>query len=400
MTAVSGKEQLLEIARREMENAMSGNLDLAPEVLEVPTKRYVDPDQFEVEVERIFKRVPLALALTDELREIGSYKSMEVAGVPVLMTRTLEGEIKAFVNTCSHRGAMIVPEESCGEARDFSCPYHAWLYDLEGNLVSVFDDSNFGKFDKEDFGLTPLPVAERAGLIWVTLNPKSTLDIDKFLSGYDEVLKFLDFENHVVVGKQPLEGPNWKVAYDGYRDFYHVPILHRNTFGPDGPYQADYYAWGPHVRVSSPKGHERLADIPEDQWTTDDITGGVWTIFPNISIAGTPSTGYMVSMMFPGKSVMESHTIQNFTRPEPVAEGEEKGLEDHMKFMAYVVGDEDYYTGLRVQRALDTGAKDISMFGRNENGGQLFHRWVQALVETPDEKLNELLEKGLDRSGF
>ena len=395
MTAISGREQLMEITRREIENAMSGNLDLAPSVLEVPTERYIDPEQWELEVERIFKRLPLALAFTDELREIGSYKSMEVAGVPVLITRTIEGELKAFVNMCSHRGAIIV-DEGCGEARDFSCPYHAWLYDLEGNLQSIFDDSNFGEIDKAEFGLTPLPVAERAGLIWVTLNPTSNVNIDTFLSGYADVLDHLGFKNHVVVGKQPLDGPNWKVAYDGYRDFYHVPILHRNTFGPDGPYQADYYAWGPHVRVSSPKGHERLADIPEDQWNTDDITGGVWTIFPNISIAGTPSTGYMVSMMFPGKSVTESHTIQNFTRPESVPEGEEKELEDHMKFMSYVVGEEDYYTGKRVQRSLATGAKKVSMFGRNENGGQLFHRWVQALVKTPDEKLNELLEKGID----
>ena len=395
MTAVSGREQLMEITRREIENAMSGNLDLAPNVLEVPTERYIDPEQWELEVERIFKRLPLALAFTDELREIGSYKSIEVAGVPVLITRTMENEVKAFVNMCSHRGAIVV-DEGCGEARDFSCPYHAWLYDLEGNLQSVFDDSNFGEFDKTEFGLTPLPVAERAGLIWVTLNPKSNVDIDTFLSGYADVLEHLGFEDHVVAGKQPLDGPNWKVAYDGYRDFYHVPILHRNSFGPDGPYQADYYAWGPHVRVVSPKGHERLSDIPEDQWNVDDITGGVWTIFPNISIAGTPSTGYMVSMMFPGKSVTESYTIQNFTRPEPVPEGEEKELEDHMKFMGYVVGEEDYYTGKRVQRSLATGAKKVSMFGRNENGGQLFHRWVQALVDTPDEKLNELLEKGID----
>ena len=182
MTAVSGREQLMEITRREIENAMSGNLDLAPSVLEVPTERYIDPEQWELEVERIFKRLPLALAFTDELREIGSYKSIEVAGVPVLITRTMENEVKAFVNMCSHRGAIVV-DEGCGEARDFSCPYHAWLYDLEGNLQSVFDDSNFGEFDKTEFGLTPLPVAERAGLIWVTLNPKSNVDIDTFLSG-------------------------------------------------------------------------------------------------------------------------------------------------------------------------------------------------------------------------
>ena len=229
MTAVSGREQLMEITRREIENAMSANLDLAPSVLEVPTERYIYPEQWELEVERIFKRLPLALAFTEELREIGSYKSIEVAGVPVLITRTMENEYKAYVNMCSHRGAIVV-DEGCGDARDFSCPYHAWLYDLEGNLQSVFDDSNFGEFDKTEFGLTPLPVAERAGLIWVTLNPKSNVDIDTFLSGYADVLEHLGFEDHVVAGKQPLDGPNWKVAYDGYRDFYHGPILHRKSF--------------------------------------------------------------------------------------------------------------------------------------------------------------------------
>ena len=66
-----------------------------------------------------------------------------------------------------------------------------------------------------------------------------------------------------------------------------------------------------------------------------------------------------------------------------------------MDFMGHVVGNEDYYTGFHVQKALATGAKEFSLFGRNEGGGQLFHKWVDALVDTDDADLPELLEKGV-----
>ena len=67
-----------------------------------------------------------------------------------------------------------------------------------------------------------------------------------------------------------------------------------------------------------------------------------------------------------------------------------------MQFMQNVVEGEDYFTGFNVQKSLATGAKEFSMFGRNEGGGQLFHRWVNALIETSDEDLPALLENGID----
>ena len=200
----------------------------------------------------------------------------------------------------------------------------------------------------------------------------------------------------MVGGRQDLQGPNWKVAYDGYRDFYHVPTLHRETFGPDGPSQPDYYAWGPHVRVSSPKGHDIFSNRPEEEWSNDEMVPGVWTIFPNISIAGSPVGGsYMVSQMFPGKAVTESHTIQNFLMFGDPEEKDEAALKEYMGFMHTVVQGEDYFTGFNVQQALATGAKQYSYFGRNEGGGQMFHKWVDALIATEDNDLNALFEKGI-----
>ena len=229
------REQLVEMSRREVENLQNNRIDLADEIYKIPTALYHDKERWEAEVDRIFRRLPLALAFSSELREPGAYQSLEVAGVPVLIARAEDGKARAFVNMCSHRGNYVVDEPGVGAAQVFRCNYHAWTYDLKGALVSVFDEGNFGEFDKSCFGLTELPAAERSGMVWVTLRPDSNVDIDAFLAGYDSVLDDLAFADAHVVGRQNLDGPNWKVAYDGYRDFYHVPILHRNSFGPDGP---------------------------------------------------------------------------------------------------------------------------------------------------------------------
>lgn len=388
------REQLVAMTRREIENLQNKRIDLAPDILKVPTALYYDEDRWRLEVDRIFKRLPLALGFSCELREPGSYQAMQVADVPVLMTRGEDNQIHAFVNMCSHRGNFVVPEGT-GKTKSFRCGYHAWQYDLAGDLISVFDEANFGSIDKSCHGLTRLPVAERAGLIWVTLTPDSKVDIDVFLAGYGEMLEHLRFNDTHLAGRQSFAGPNWKVAYDGYRDFYHVPILHRNSFGPDGPFQPDYYAWGPHVRVSSPKGHDEVAKLPEDQWTEAQMTPGVWTIFPNVSIAGGAGSGYMFSQMFPGKSPGESITTQNFLRFGAPDEVDAQEMAAHMEFMQGVVEGEDYGTGFNVQKALATGAKEYSLFGRNEGGGQLFHRWVDALIETSDDDLPALLENGI-----
>ena len=209
------REHLVEMAHRGLAHWKAGTVPLVDDVYRVPTTNYTDPARWQLEVDRIFKRLPLMLGFASELREPNTYRAVEVAGVAVLMVRGLDGALRAFVNMCSHRGAQVVPD-GVGEARRFACPYHAWTYDTQGDLVGVLDASAFGDIDRSCMGLTPLPVCERAGLIWVVLTPGQTVDFDAFLCGYDDVLAYHHFDRCRVVGRQDLVGPNWKVAYDGY----------------------------------------------------------------------------------------------------------------------------------------------------------------------------------------
>jgi phenylpropionate dioxygenase-like ring-hydroxylating dioxygenase large terminal subunit len=333
------------------------------------------------------------------MREVGSYSAVTVLGVPVLMVRGSDGEMRAFLNVCRHRGAQVA-EEGCGKARRFTCPYHAWSYNTQGDLVGIFEAEAFGDVDRNTHGLTTLPVTERAGIIWVTLTPNSRLDHDAFFKGYDKMLEHHHFADCHYAGGQSITGANWKVAYDGYLDFYHLPILHRNTFGPDTSPKALFEAWGPHQRLMAPDKRtsvNTLEGTPESEWPEDKLVFGVWTIFPHVSIAAFDAEGkvYMISQLFPGNTPDESYTTQHFLHTQPLTDTVKEAMVSRMAFMVKVVEDEDYKTGRQIQRGMRAGAMTHVTFGKNEGGTQAFHKWVQALIEADDNQLTDMFSAGI-----
>ena len=388
------KTKLIEIAKENIRHANAGTIDQAPDVMKIPATNYYDPARFEQEVRQVFRRMPLVLAPTAELANPGDYKAMEAVGVPVLLTRGKDGIVRGFINSCSHRGTGVTLE-GCGNKSRFICPYHGWTFDQKGALVGIASKNDFGEIDVSAYGLTELPVLEKAGLIWCILDPASTLSIDSFLSGYDAMLSHFGLESWHLFQKRTIKGPNWKIAYDGYLDLYHLPVLHRETFGPTMSNQAMYWSWGPHQRVLSPSRHEQLNDLPEDQWPTEVLMTGVWTIFPHISIASFWGGGrsVMLSQLFPGETPDESYTTQYYLMEKVPNEEEALQAEQQFKLLEYVVEVEDYATGIRQQRALKAGGRDHVLFGRNEGGGQRFHGWVDRLLQADDTAVKAMFEK-------
>ena len=387
------RTQLVEMAKKDLIHGRNGTLDQVDEIYQVPVENYYDPVRFESEKKKIFRRLPLTLATTAEIPDVGDYKAMEAAGMQVLITRNREGNIKAFVNMCSHRGARLAPEGK-GQAHKFTCPYHAWTFSPDGDLVAIYSAEDFGELDKSCYGLTELPCLEKAGIIWVTLDPNSTLDINAFLSGYDSLLAEFGLETWHHQHTQTTHGPNWKIAYDGYLDYYHLPILHRESFGADMGNKANYYNWGPHTHLGRPDtSFEEFAELPEDQWPVEKLVAGVWTIFPHISIAsfGGGGRSVMISQLFPGDTPETSYTNQIFLMEKaPDTDELRKAASDQFEFLKYVVQEEDYATGIALQKNLDVGAKSHVLFGKNEGGGQRFHQWVDRILETSDEDLPAL----------
>ncbi len=392
---------LEDMAKDTMAHGKAGTIRQAPEVMKVKADIYTDEERFEREKKLIFRRMPLMLAPSAELPNPGDYKAMDAVGVPVLITRGKDGKARAFLNSCTHRGTAVAL--GSGNASRFICGYHGWTFNREGKLIGVASREDFGEVNTDELGLREFPSVEKAGLIWAVLDPESDLDINAFLSGYDELLAGFGFETWNFFQSRTLVGPNWKIAYDGYLDFYHLPVLHGETFGRNIPNQALFYSFGPHTRVTAPSTvlpmpdgldlHD-MAEQDSSKWPTEALMNGVWTIFPHISIATFygGQRGVMISQLFPGDKVGESFTTQIYMSEKPLSEETRQGLADQFKLLEYVVQHEDYGTGLRQQKALDAGLTEYVYFGRNEGGGQVFHGWVQKILDTANEDLNTLFE--------
>jgi phenylpropionate dioxygenase-like ring-hydroxylating dioxygenase large terminal subunit len=379
------RDDLIALTKRVLAFYESGTTEQAQEHYRVPVSNYIDEARWRLEMDRIFRRVPLPLALTCEIREPNSYKSMDVLGVPVLLTRDRDGVARAFLNVCRHRGS-VVQSEGCGHARRFTCPYHGWTYDQQGGLAGIYAEESFGRLDKTSMGLTQLACEERAGLVFVTLTPGSLGDaipIDDWLGEFAPELGTLELGTWHVLERRELESPAWKVAYDGYLEGYHFASLHKNTiFKENMSNLMAVDAYGPHQRVVFAKHTlPQLRDQPEETWDPAAHIGPVYTLFPCVAIAGGWRDLVLVSQLFPGPTPDRSRTVQTFITRYPVVTDEERREADKaMDFLFNVVRDEDYATGLAITRALTSGANTEFVFGRNEPSLHHFHRWVDRLV--------------------
>ena len=103
----------------------------------VPASVYVDPERFADELKKIFRAGPTIAAPSQLIAEPNSYHQLTLAGVPVLLTRNKEGQVKAFANVCRHRGMKLCTVKGTEKAPRLVCPYHAWTYNLDGKLIGL-----------------------------------------------------------------------------------------------------------------------------------------------------------------------------------------------------------------------------------------------------------------------
>ncbi|MFZ2994858.1 aromatic ring-hydroxylating oxygenase subunit alpha [Sphingobium sp.] len=395
------REDLVEMAKHNIAHIKSNSVDQEEAILKVPASFYTDPARWEQEREKLFLRLPIVVALSSELNEPGAYRSVEIMDRPVLVVRQDDGSAQAFMNMCTHRGAQVVPVGN-GKGSRFSCPYHGWTYGKAGNLIGVASPKEFGEIDKSCYGLPKLRTFEKSGFVWAILDPSATIAFDTFLSGYDEAIGAFGLDKWHVFGRKRLDSVNWKLMYDGYVDFYHLPVLHRATFGTKFSNQALNFRWGPHQRITTPDPTLlKLEGQPEAEWDLKSMLKGVWPMFPNaalISIDGRGSA-MMFSQIFPGNSVLEGYSTHVFlTEKELTDEAEREAAEAQFTFLVEVLRDEDYTAAEGIQKNLLTGARDHILFGRNEPGGQAFHGWIDDIVNAQDDaEVTGLFERAHNR---
>lgn len=378
----AAREDALRSMARLVKHHEDKTTDLAEGQWREPVRNYADPELFRTEIERVHRRVPLPLAMSCELTEPNSYKSIEVAGIPVIITRDRDGQVHAMINACRHRGAELLGEGT-GSTKRITCPYHAWSYDLKGCLVGVYGEKTFGPIDKEARSLIRLPAEERAGIVFVSLTPDVELNLDDWLGDALPLLEALRLDTSHHHSTRWLNGPNWKIVIDGYLEGYHFASLHRTTvYRTNLSNMAAFDTLGHHQRnVFALRPIAEAATQPESEWDPATCTGPILWLFPGLAIAGGLRHQTAVSLVLPGRTVTESRTQQLILlREAPETEEDVKSADQTRDWFHDVVLDEDYLTGEGVQRGLDALADTDYIFGRNEPGVQHFHRVLNELT--------------------
>lgn len=358
----------------------NGKTDQAGSTMAVPASAYTDPEKWAQEMELIFKRLPILAGLTHELPNPRDYKTIEILGKPLLISRQADGSLRAMFNVCTHRG-MQLASQAQGNCSRFSCPYHGWTFGSDGRLIGVAEGQKFGEVDKASHALTQLPVWERGGFIFVVLTPGLEVDFEGFFGGMMAELETFKFNNWYYCGQRVIQGANWKVAYDGYLEGYHFAAAHPETINQRTYSNIMHFeAYGPHLRIGFPQRSitEQMRDVPpEERWKHENHGFDfVRTLFPNVSIFVAPEFT-QVAQLLPGPTPGENRTILYYMRSSPPADDVDKEkLIETVNWLRDVVDEEDYQVGLKVQRGLESGAIDKVVFGRNERGNQYFHNWV------------------------
>jgi len=181
------------------------------------------------EVERIFLKVWNLVGRTDYVPNPGDYFTIELVGVPVIVIRGRDGQVRAFVNSCRHRGTKLLDGD--GHVETIRCPYHSWVYDTQGQLRAAPGALEMAEFSNADGALTPVRLETWLGFVFICFDPESPPLAD-YLGDLGDHLGSYDFESMVTVKRKTFEvRSNWKFYIENSMENFHLPTVHEKTIG-------------------------------------------------------------------------------------------------------------------------------------------------------------------------
>lgn len=364
-----------QLTKRALDHVRSGTTDMAQEVLEVPLDYYRDSGLFAREHE-LLRRTPMALVASAQIPQPHDYIVRDVLETSVLVTRDGNGRVHAFLNYCRHRSAQ--PAHGCGNARRFTCPYHAWVYDSEGSLVGMPGAAGFSGIDRSKHGLVELPSEERHGLVWVVLTASVTLDLDAHLGPLDAELAQWGVAAYEHLTHREFESEvNWKAALEAFAESYHFPYVHgqsligQNTIADVTVYEG----LGLHSRVCFPVAWIAEGDDETRNWEPLDNLAIIYWVFPNLVLAFT-QVGVELIDILPADTPGRCRVRHGWMARSAISSAEERaGFEELYELVHTAVRGEDFGVLPLCGAGIRQGQHGHMLIGRNEIG-------VQHLVRT------------------
>jgi choline monooxygenase len=252
----------------------------------LPAWSYTSREFYDREVERIFRKEWNFVGRADEIPKRGDYKVFDLVGESVIVLRNRDDRLRAFANTCRHRGTRLL--DGAGNCKSIACPYHAWVYALDGSLISSLGMEETNGFDPAAFGLIPMRLEEWAGFLFVNFSPEGG-SLTDYLGDLPQRFAAYNFADMVCVRRKEYDlACNWKLYVENAMEDYHTPTVHRKSIGLQKTdlEQGGRGAWDA-IFMPAP---QTIAVLPED----------IDSAFPPIAgLSGKPAGGTFFTVIYP-----------------------------------------------------------------------------------------------------
>lgn len=195
----------------------------------LPSWCYTSEAFYRREVEHMFKRNWNFVGREDELSKPGDYVALHMFGEGVIILRDKSGRLRAFANTCRHRGTKLL--QGHGRCPAIVCPYHSWTYALSGELVAAAGMERTEGFDKTRYGLIPIRLESWDGFVFINFDDKAA-SLREYLGNLPELLASHNLADMVCVRRREYDlGCNWKIYLENAMEEYHTPTVHKASIG-------------------------------------------------------------------------------------------------------------------------------------------------------------------------
>jgi len=276
----------------------------------LPAAWYADETFFRHELQRVFRSGWVLAGVTDELPERKQWVAVTVGGLPVLLVRDGDGALRGFLNVCRHRASPLCDDGGSGAGSLIRCPYHSWLYRLDGSLAKAAGVGEPEGFDTADHSLKPVGVAEWRRMVWInTADPHASFDLGPLAGAVDS---FPIESLRLVLTESRVRKFNWKVLLENYSENYHTPFVHPEidtSSSEDYPMVSDglvLYAWDRLRRPSSARHEQIRASLLPGEPGWDELAGAAaerpydignyLTVWPNAMLNIFPDAALVMWM--------------------------------------------------------------------------------------------------------
>jgi len=369
----------LDIKDRLQSLIVNQETDYAKSIYKNAVIEYIDANIANTEKKIIFEESPICLGTAALVPNQGDWFTVDIGDKSILIVRNNKTEISAYLNICSHRGAKLV-EGSGTKAYAFKCPYHSWVYNLDGELKARPRENAFDEINKDQCSLQKFELDNHQGFLWLIMDKKAKnkhasnkADLNELLIDYD-FNKYQHFKSIKIYPKL-----NWKLAVDTFLELYHIDELHTKSLAPIIKNDLQLFdTYGKNIRVIGARHSAvKLNRVLKDQREFDIHTIQLRILFPNTILVCHPDH-VEVWQILPKNEVNECEvSFSLYTKEAFSSKSAIRHWDNNFNLALNAVVKEDFPLGENVQKGFYAAPKRKIIFGKNEPALQHFHKQIK-----------------------